>query len=58
MESPGGDAEMVRIELAEGVRLSRSAGGEVLLYRDSTPYGRRLADGLRAGWCTVVSDEG
>jgi hypothetical protein len=57
LDCPGEGVERVRILLEPGVRISRSGGGEVLLYLGQSPYGRRLADALRQGWCKVVSDE-
>jgi hypothetical protein len=56
LEAPREGAEQVRIALSPGVRVSRSGGGEILLYRGHSPYGRRLPDALRQGWCRVLSE--
>jgi hypothetical protein len=47
----------VAIELPRGIRIERSAFGQMLIYREHLPYGQTLAAALELGWCQVVPEE-
>lgn len=47
--------EEVEIELPRGIRVERSAFGQLLLYREHLAYGQTLAAAVELGWCQVLS---
>jgi hypothetical protein len=56
LEQPPEGAEPLDIQLADGVRVSRSGTGELLLYSGDGPYGKRLDDALASGWCNIAGE--
>jgi len=56
LERRAPDDEEVEIELPCGVRVERSAFGQLLIYRGHLAYGQTLAAALELGWCRLVTD--
>lgn len=55
LEPPGsGEWEPVRLEMMEGVRVDRSARGELLVYRGFLAYGTQVSTALSLGWCRLA----
>ncbi len=55
LEPPtSGEWEPVGLELMEGVRVDRSARGELLVYRGYLAYGTQLGTAVALGWCRPV----
>jgi hypothetical protein len=55
LERRAPDDEEVEIELPPGIRIERSAFGQLLVYREYLAYGQTVAAALELGWCQVVS---
>jgi hypothetical protein len=56
LERRSADDEEVEIECSCGVRVERSAFGQLLVYREHLAYGQTLAAAVELGWCRVVTD--
>lgn len=54
LEPQAPDDREVEIGLEPGVRVNRSAYGQLLVYCDHLPYGQTLETALRLGWCRVL----
>jgi len=54
---PGVPAEPLTLVCTDEVRVSRSATGDALLYRDG-PYGVQPDQAIRLGWCSLAEPEG
>src|SRR5438105_3141394 len=49
--------QAVRLVCEEDVRVSRSAAGELLLYRGRGGFGISPQTAIRSGWCRVVTED-